>query len=88
MSYKVYIEGYILIEDADGKYDAIVRAEELDQDYHRSRKSGPEFDIRVRSLEEICDDCRGEGVVATDEDDGEGHTMRGVGSEPCHCKSE
>jgi len=29
--------------------------------------------------------CDGSGVVSTDEDDGEGHTMRGVGERPCLC---
>lgn len=27
--------------------------------------------------------CDGSGIVSTDEDDGEGHTARGVGSAPC-----
>lgn len=37
--------------------------------------------------EELCPYCNGEGVIATDVDDGEGHTMRGVGdSKPCICQ--
>jgi hypothetical protein len=33
-----------------------------------------------------CDLCAGSGVVATDEDDGEGHTARGVSDDrPCLC---
>lgn len=33
-----------------------------------------------------CEWCAGSGVVATDEDDGEGHTARGVGGDvPCLC---
>lgn len=33
-----------------------------------------------------CEWCAGSGVVATDEDDGEGHTARGVGDDrPCLC---
>jgi hypothetical protein len=31
--------------------------------------------------------CDGTGVVAVDEEDGEGHTMRGVGSRPCPCRN-
>lgn len=38
------------------------------------------------STEEVCTDCYGTGIVATDEDDGEGHTMRGVGESKCICQ--
>lgn len=35
----------------------------------------------------VCQECCGKGEVATDEDDGEGHLMRGVGRVPCpFCK--
>lgn len=34
----------------------------------------------------VCAYCLGTGVIHSDEDDGEGHTMRGVGVEKCHCK--
>lgn len=34
--------------------------------------------------EYVCTYCGGEGYIATDEEDGEGHTMRGVGRERCH----
>lgn len=37
--------------------------------------------------EERCEHCFGSGEVATDEDDGEGHTMRGVGTQKCICQS-
>ena len=84
MSYKVYIEGYIIIDEAsnvsEAEWEALNKLQRL--------KSDGAITIGVRTTEFICDDCYGEGVVATDEDDGEGHTMRGVGSEPCHCKSE
>ena len=33
--------------------------------------------------EEVCIDCLGTKEVSTDVDDGEGHTMRGVGTEKC-----
>lgn len=36
--------------------------------------------------EAICADCEGTGEVAVDVDDGEGHTMRGVGSQKCLCR--
>lgn len=39
--------------------------------------------------EEECEHCEGTGVVNEDVDDGEGHTMRGVGRElPCICQLE
>ncbi len=33
-----------------------------------------------------CEHCHGEGEVRTDEDDGEGHTMQGVGTKKCICQ--
>lgn len=36
--------------------------------------------------EDECEECGGTGEVATDEDDGEGHLMRGVGSQKCICQ--
>lgn len=38
------------------------------------------------TTEERCEHCHGTGEVATDEDDGEGHTMRGVGTQKCICQ--
>lgn len=35
---------------------------------------------------QMCEDCNDEGEVSTDESDGEGHIMRGVGSRKCICK--
>jgi len=35
---------------------------------------------------ERCEHCNGTGEVATDEDDGEGHIMQGVGAEKCLCQ--
>lgn len=32
--------------------------------------------------------CDGSGEVACDEEDGEGHTMRGVGTEKCDCRKK
>jgi hypothetical protein len=39
-------------------------------------------------VEEVCADCLGEGEYSTDESDGEGHIMRGVGTQKCHCSIE
>jgi len=41
------------------------------------KKSFDEFE------DDVCQTCGGEGVVPCDESDGEGHTMKGVGEEPC-----
>ena len=35
-----------------------------------------------------CEYCRGEGEVAHDEDDGEGHIMRGVDIKKCSCQKQ
>lgn len=37
---------------------------------------------------EVCADCHETGEVSMDEDDGEGHTMRGVGTRPCPCRAK
>lgn len=34
-------------------------------------------------VEEVCGFCLGTGEVSVDEDDGEGHTARGVGTRKC-----
>jgi len=39
-------------------------------------------------VEEVCEFCYGEGEVSTDESDGEGHIMRGVGTQKCICRIE
>lgn len=36
---------------------------------------------------QMCEYCNDEGEVSTDESDGEGHIMRGVGSRRCECKA-
>jgi len=38
--------------------------------------------------EERCEHCNGTGEVNTDEDDGEGHIMRGVGTTQCICQKQ
>ena len=39
-------------------------------------------------VEEVCAYCLGDGEYSTDESDGEGHIMRGVGTQKCHCTIE
>jgi transcription elongation GreA/GreB family factor len=36
--------------------------------------------------ESVCEFCGGTGIEITDEDDGEGHIMRGVGERKCICQ--
>lgn len=43
----------------------------------------PEEDIEE---EKECELCGGEGIVYIDEDDGEGHMMRGVAARACICR--
>lgn len=38
--------------------------------------------------DEECEYCGGTGEVPTDEDDGEGHIQRGVGTRMCICRAE
>ena len=33
-----------------------------------------------------CEICQDTGEVSTDEDDGEGHIQRGVGTQKCECR--
>ena len=40
------------------------------------------------TIEVVCSECRGTGEISVDEDDGQGHTMRGVGTQKCICKSK
>lgn len=51
--------------------------------YYIDRKLCPDC---KEPCEPICADCEGTGVVAVDEDDGDGHTMRGTGSQKCLCQ--
>jgi hypothetical protein len=38
--------------------------------------------------DQVCEFCEGTGLVSVDESDGEGHMMRGVGTEKCICQLE
>ena len=47
------------------------------------------FEVRDGIITEVkCDYCGGSGRIATDESDGEGHIMQGVGREKCICQIE
>lgn len=35
---------------------------------------------------EVCEYCEGTGVMSTNESDGEGHIMLGVGTRKCICQ--
>ena len=67
---------------------------EGDDFLYRLEKQGNEaFDQYLKELvarkeqaEGVCEWCEGTGEVATDEDDGEGHIMRGVGTKKCICQ--
>lgn len=39
-------------------------------------------------IEYECDECEDTGEVSCDESDGEGHIMRGVGTQKCICQVE
>lgn len=55
--------------------------------HKHDRHYDSDFEDDRPKCEELCEYCNGEGVVATDVDDGEGHLMRGVGdSKPCICQ--
>lgn len=70
--------------------------EEANEDYKPHPKDKNEdIDIWVCSkckkeceVEEVCAYCLGEGEYSTDESDGEGHIMRGVGTQKCHCTKQ
>lgn len=54
---------------------------------YKGRELTDEFreTIESRGFDLVCEFCDGTGEVSTDESDGEGHIMRGVGSQPCIC---
>lgn len=53
----------------------------------RNRKTAEELKAQdIPDQKNVCEWCEGTGEVATDEDDGEGHTMRGVGTKKCICQ--
>ena len=52
-----------------------------------------DYEVDGQLLEEVliqsgqlCGECGGSGEVSVDEDDGEGHLMRGVGTRKCICQ--
>lgn len=38
------------------------------------------------TTKQVCEHCLGDGEIAQDEDDGEGHIMRGVNIKKCICQ--
>jgi hypothetical protein len=46
----------------------------------------PIYGISQRENPDWCELCGGTGEISTDEQDGEGHTMRGVGTQKCICR--
>jgi hypothetical protein len=78
--YKFKVSGIIEVL-AESKAEAIREVEELvDIDLFEESNVIAEF------ISAECALCDGTGEVATDEDDGEGHIMRGVGTETCLCQ--
>jgi len=74
--YTVYFQGKMVVEaesEAEATGEAYDTLNELEQ---------IEFNITTTEEGE-CVECGGDGEVAEDVDDGEGHTMRGVGRKPC-----
>lgn len=90
------LTGYLAIVLSD---DTIDKAERFVEDWSKAPVVPPQVVLLYRGekveytmrefLELVgfdnlpCETCGGEGEVATDEDDGEGHTMRGVGTAKC-----
>lgn len=56
-------------------------AEDTCRTLHMCNRCG--FDCEVTK---VCMYCLGTGKISIDEEDGEGHTMRGVGEQRCYCQ--
>lgn len=80
--YTVYFEGKMTVEAEDEKEATQLAYETLGE-----HPSCLEFNIKTTEEGE-CAECGGTGEVATDEDDGEGHIMRGVGTAKCECQHD
>jgi len=79
-NYTVYFHGTIEVEAASEAEATQAAYEELD---------GGTLQFTITSADEgACAECGGTGEIATDEDDGEGHTARGVGTKKCLCVTE
>lgn len=78
--YIVYFHGKIAVE-AETEEEATQAAyEELE---------GGTLQFAITGSEEgECAECGGTGEVPCDEDDGEGHTQSGVGTQKCICRKE
>ena len=94
---KKQLTGYLAIVCSD---EAIDKAEKFVEDWKESGTKpaqvaltfrGDKVEYTMREFLDLvgfdnlpCETCNGDGEVVTDEDDGEGHTMRGTGKpEPC-----
>jgi len=85
MSYKVHLQGYIIIDEAsnvsEAEWEALAKLQKM--------KADGAINIGVQTTEFICDDCHGLGEIPVDERDPDsGQMMSGVGVQDCHCKSE
>lgn len=84
-NYKVYFQGVLEVE-ATSKDEAKGLA--LDKIFE-VQDPVEELDINITTVDEgECAECGGTGKVDCDEDDGEGHTQRGVGERMCMCRVE
>ena len=52
----------------------------------KGKKSPTQEIMESVNDESVCQECFGTGEISTDESDGEGHTMRGVGTRKCECQ--
>ena len=69
------------------KYEVEVTAESEQEAITKATEELYEDTLLDWNVEEgECAECDGTGEVSTDESDGEGHIMRGVGTETCLCQ--
>lgn len=78
--YRVHFNGCVDVEAGD-------EAEAKSKAYDACGSSDEVSGFLVTSIgEAVCVECGGTGIISTDESDGEGHTMRGVGTQKCLCQ--
>lgn len=66
-----YVEDWVIVKSATGQTYTLL---------------GEQVKRMLVESDQMCEDCEDTGEVSVDEEDGEGHTMRGVGTQKCHCK--
>lgn len=60
------------------------RQEKIAEGHYKLKRVAHCVDCQAEcQVDEVCETCRGTGEIDTDESDGEGHTMRGVGTTKC-----